>query len=95
MPTTDYVVRFEAEISGKRIEFSHLINAIDLPLADTLVEDILLPLCSAHLVKSPLWRDKTNIAKTLDDSALALGKISLIANDYALPCNHVGTQEGF
>lgn len=95
MPTTDYVVRFEAEISAKRIEFSHLINAIELPLADTLVEDILLPLCSDHLTKSPFWKDKTIIAKTREDAALAVGKISLIANDYAMPCNQVGTQNGF
>lgn len=96
LPVADYLLRFEAECSPERITFAHLAVPTELLIPDRMAEDMLLPLCLAHLTISPLWADARSIPKIEAAAADVLErKIPGIPHDPGIPNNTVGTQEGF
>lgn len=56
MPPADYIVRFEAELGPRPITFAELSAAVRVPVPEQHVADVLIPLCEAELLRSPLWR---------------------------------------
>jgi len=96
LPAADYILRFSAELSGaRRVTFSMLSEAEDLPVAATYCDSILAPLCEGKLTSSPLWADARTKSRIEDKAIEAVQKLNLIPNDFASPDNTVGTQEGF
>jgi hypothetical protein len=95
-PSVDYVLRFEAELGPKRITFAHLTRAIEVPVREDCVEDILLPLCAAELTASRFWADRESIRRTLDAAELVKAtKLTRLVHDPAPSPARVGAPRGF
>jgi len=96
MPDLDYIVRFSAELSGaKTITFAMLSDAVDIPIAATHANSILLPLCEGHLTASPFWANAQTKNRIEGRSSAAVDRLRLLPNDFAVPDNSVGTPRGY
>lgn len=96
LPDAVAIVRFTAEFAPVRVTFRDLVTPAELQVPDELSENILLPLCAAHLTDSPLWANPATITRTLARATEVLEtKIPLLARDAGVPDNTVGTPEGF
>lgn len=96
LPDKDYRVRMEAELSTQRITFADLTTARAILVADSYVDDILIPLCEAELITSAFWRDKSQInTVTARQQNILASKMPMIPKDVAPAGNLVGTPRGF
>lgn len=95
-PDIDYTIRFEAELHTQRIRFADLITARTIYVGDAYVDDILIPLCEAELITSPLWRDRNTIKLVTDRQQKVLQtKMPKIPHDVGPASNLIGTPRGY
>lgn len=94
-PDLDYLLRFEAELAAARLTFADMVNPKEIPVPDHATDDIFLPLCERHLLRSPFWADDRRRGAVADAAALAERSLRLISPDPGLTNHSVGTPTNF
>jgi spermidine/putrescine-binding protein len=75
--------------------FADMVNPKEIPVPDHATDDIFLPLCERHLLRSPFWADDRRRGAVADAAALAERSLRLISPDPGLTNHSVGTPTNF
>lgn len=95
LPDRDYRVRVDVQLDPKKVRFTDLSTPAKLPVKDTIVEAILLPLATAELTDNPLWEPGKSKDRALKRGELAISDIRLLSASAVLGWNRVGTPKGY
>ena len=95
-PSTDYKVRFEAELMPARVTFDQITHTpADLPLHEALCESALIPIALGELAFSPDWSNPATMNATLAAAERAREQIASIPMEVSTTPNEVGTPAGY
>lgn len=95
IPDAPYNVIFEAYYRPLRFGMADFQSPVELPVADDLVEEIVLPLAWEYLVDSPLWRDDANVGRYFDRANRARSMATALHPAVGVPNNQMGTPRGY
>lgn len=96
LPDLDYTIRLEAELSTQRLVPADLLTARMINVGAAYLDDILIPLCEAHLASSSFWRDKSEKDRVMSKAEkIKANEMPKIPSNIAPQNNRVGTPAGW
>lgn len=92
LPDQDYRIRFDVQLSPKKVTYNDLVTPVNLPIRDDHVESVLLPLARAEMTCSKLWEDPKYIPMAKEKAEKAERVYEQLTVHHPAPkYNQVGT----
>lgn len=78
-----------------QFDLRSLHTAVEVPVPETLVRSIIIPIAWGYLIDSEAWRDAGQAKNYENRAAVAREKARLLPEYFAVPGNEAGTPRGF